>query len=970
MTNYDFLDFDRCMALDIDEFMDDDWVNNHKDELSIFNINIRSIKNKFSELLSLIKILPAQFTFIVVTETMLTEILDFNFEIEGLKSTSIYRTSSGGGIKIYWRDNLNVSKIEGLSGLFPSHEALFLQAKLQGMATVTLGAIYRPPSLSIDLFNEYIVSHIMPKQFKNLTLVGDFNINILKANSERNINDFIGMMNSYGLYNYINKPTYFSPVQGQITSVLDHIWHNIGKPCKSYVLSPPLSDHLPCCIIFENKISSKMYHIKFRDFSNCNRVKFIEHLEQEFSIFDQSLNDANTTTNKVVDWLMSLSDKYFPIKLKIISHKRAEAPWLSSRLIKCIRKKHWLFKLLKRNIITYNMYKAYASLLRFTLNIAERNYHKMKFKSCKNNSRKTWKHLNLLLGRSLSGSSEEFIIDGNVTQNNMQIAKSFAQYFDEIPRITQNSVGLCNLDLLSLVPINNGSLFLNPTNVKEIRSIIGSLKNSNDLADIPVLLIKIGMDYISNIISNLYNLCILEGTYPNLFKIARIIPIFKKDEKNLIQNYRPVSILPVLNKIFEKLTLNRLNSFINVNNLISNSQHGFRSGFGTDSAMLDLMRHVLPAFATKKYAACVFIDFSKAFDTVDHAVLLNKLERYGVRGVCLDFFRSYLNNRHMFVNYNNENSDRYSLHSSVPQGSCLGPVLYNMYTNDLNYYINDTPTVIYADDTIFIVVSEDFDFMIDFLNEKMKKLIEWCKFNRLCLNPDKTKFMIMSPLSIPYEPSLKVNSITVERVHCFKYLGVFFDDKLKFHEQTNSLNSKLSRLCGITYRLAQFYTFDVAKTFYYSFVYPVISYGLAVWGGCLVHTGRYIRTQNYQNRIIKNLFAKYFEGHSINYIYKQLKIIKINDLYNLKCAEFMFKIMILGCFPDFKLFLMMACIQPSHQTRHCNQLRPTFPRIDVIKLSYWYQFIIVWNDIPDQIKDSVNIAQFKSKFISHILGSY
>jgi hypothetical protein len=970
MDVYDFLDFDDCTALNINEFIKDEWIESHGSAFSVFNINIRSIKNKFPEFVSMIKMLSMQFTFIIVTETMLTCDLDYHFEIEGCKSTAVYRTVSGGGIKVYWRDSLNVKIIDYLTGLFPSHEAVFIQTKITDMATVTIGAIYRPPSSSVNAFREYIEVHVMSKKFKNLILAGDFNINVLLVNNERYINEFVSMMHSHGYYNYINTETYFSPIHGRAVSILDHFWHNILKPCKSYVISPPLADHLPCCLIFENEVKADLIDTKFRDFSIKNRARFVNNLEIECTLFNPPISDANESACYIVNRLKSLCNKYFPVKLKSISQKRADAPWLSTRLIKCIRKKHWLFSLFKRNKINYDMYRTYSLLLRYVLGIAERIYHKTKFKSCKNNTRKTWKHLNHLLGRSTSVNPEEFNINGNVIHESKEITKSFAKYFDEIPTITQANVGLSNVDLLHFVPITNNSLFLYPATANEVKSLITSLKNSNDLVDIPVLLLKISNQMVCEMLSKLYNLCLVEGVYPDLFKVARVIPIFKKGDRSLISNYRPISILPILNKIFEKLTLLRLNSFIHENCLIAESQHGFRSGFSTDSAMLDLMRYILPAYSEKLYAVCIFLDFSKAFDTVNHQILINKLERYGIRGHCLEFFRSYLDNRLMYVNYNNQNSQHFSVNLSVPQGSCMGPVLFNLYINDLNYYLSEIAKVIYADDTTLVVVSDDMDYMTRFINDTLRKMTEWCKFNRLCLNTDKTKFMILSPMLLPYEPVFIINSEPIERVTCFKFLGVEIDDKLKFHEQTNSLCNKLSRFCGITYRLAQYYTFDVALTFYHSFVYPAISYGIIVWGGALVHTVRINRAQCYQNRIIKNLFRKYYQGVTIDEIYTKLQILKIKDLYKLKCAEFMYKIMILNYYPNLKTFLMSACVEHPHHTRRCRQIRPTFPRVDVIKYSFWFQFIAIWNEIPEHIMNSATIHKFKAMLVAHMFGDY
>jgi hypothetical protein len=406
---------------------------------------------------------------------------------------------------------------------------------------------------------------------------------------------------------------------------------------------------------------------------------------------------------------------------------------------------------------------------------------------------------------------------------------------------------------------------------------------------------------------------IVEGCYPDLLKIARIVPIFKKGSKSLIENYRPISILPVLNKIIEKLTYVRLSSFIDCNNLMSSSQHGFRSGCSTDTAALDLLRFIIPSFTNKSIALCVFLDLSKAFDTVDHRLLLLKLERYGIRGLCLNFFASYLENRHLYVNFGQQSSDCLPVITSVPQGSVLGPILYNLYTNDVDVYLNDINKVFYADDTTLVAVSSDLDSLTEFMNNKLLELSEWYKFSRLALNTAKSKFMIFTPLNISVIPNIKINNVMIEHVSSYRYLGIDFDSNLKFHTHTNRVSAKLSTCCGISMRLAPFSTFNVAKQYYFAFVYSAITYGIVVWGGALTTTCRLTRAQNKQDSIVKTLFGPFYCFNNVVELYRRYNLLKINEIYELKASELMYKILRLNKFPYLKTFLLSEHVTSEYE---------------------------------------------------------
>ena len=278
-------------------------------------------------------------------------------------------------------------------------------------------------------------------------------------------------------------------------------------------------------------------------------------------------------------------------------------------------------------------------------------------------------------------------------------------------------------------------------------------------------------------------------------------PIHKSGDKKLVKNYQPISTLPNINKIFEKLIYCRLSYFFESTGVISDAQYGFRKSRDTQLAALKLIDCILPAFSNNDtYAACIFLDFSKAFDTVDHQLLLTKLEKYGIRGTAHKLLYSYLSNRKMTVQINNKFSKSVDVNIGVPQGSCLGPLLYLLYANDLQNILCNLTPVVFADDTSLIETSNCLPTLTLKLNYLLSIIIDWSNYNKLSLNKDKTKWMLFRHRSAD-EPKLYMNGEIIERVDTFKYLGFIIDNKLKHNAHLINLRSRMSRLKYILYKI-------------------------------------------------------------------------------------------------------------------------------------------------------------------------
>ena len=299
-----------------------------------------------------------------------------------------------------------------------------------------------------------------------------------------------------------------------------------------------------------------------------------------------------------------------------------------------------------------------------------------------------------------------------------------------------------------------------------------------------------------------------------------------------INNFRPISLLSIFDKIIEKLMHTKLYQFLEDNDIIYTNQYGFRKHMSTIHALIQITEKIKSSIEAGKVGVGIFIDLKKAFDNVNHDILLMKLDHYGVRGTANEWFRSYLSNRKQYVFFNGHASEQKSTLFGVPQGSVLGPLLFLIYINDLPDFSDVLKSFLFADDTNIYYEADNLHDLEFIVNKELKGLHQWLSVNRLSLNISKTNFVIFHPYNRPLSESitLKINKKAITEKTRIKYLGALIDSTLCWKPHTDNLSKKIARAMGIMYKVRPFVNSHIMLNLYYSLVYPhlVLKFGVPV----------------------------------------------------------------------------------------------------------------------------------------------
>ena len=773
-------------------------------------------------------------------------------------------------------------------------ESLFVEiVRGEGIKNIIIGVVYRPPGADLSVFNNKLKEITNKSRAHQIYIMGDFNVDLIKSSSHRQSTEFLEGFYSESLYPLISLPTRITDTSA---TLIDNIFtNNVIEQIKCGLITTRISDHLPIFAFVGGGSQRPETHQKDRLRRKVTEAR-VRHFAEELEgwVFDEvRALGVEANVGRFRNEFRDMYDNAFPwVKVKK-SKRDIEKPWLDDPEFKeLLQEKSKLYSKKIKGELSNEQKIEFDNLCKSvnrTRQRLKRAYFNEKIEEAKGDLKTTWEILGEVLNRRKrkdTATCRYFEKEGVGITDGEKIAEEFCKFYcgvgPDLARKISNQREGSFKDYLG--PRVEDQLFLSPTTALEVEEICKNLNpgKSSGWDGVAPRVIKAVATELAGPLSRLLNYCIREGHYPENFKVARVVPVFKAEDPTQFSNYRPVSVLPVLSQVFERVLYSRLVRFLDERNVIIPGQYGFRTGHSTIMAITDMVEKVRAAWAGKEYALGVFIDLKKAFDTVDHEILLQKMEHCGIRGVAQVLMRSYLKDRTQYVCYGGYESQRGEVKCGVPQGSVLGPLFFLLYVNDMVASCKELELVLFADDTNIFAKGKNPAELFNKVNTGLKSLSRWFSHNKLTLNLKKTEYVYFGGGGKRVVPAggLKIGSEPIRRVEGARFLGVWIDEGITWNGHIDKVRSKVGQLLGIIGRSSGIVDKESLLKLYNALVLPHLQYCLMAWGDFQGNhnTKQGASLLKLQKKLVGIISGKRDRYHS-DPLFASLQILKIDDLY-------------------------------------------------------------------------------------------
>lgn len=789
--------------------------NETLNQFKLFHINIQCLSNKIDMLSIVLENLGSDI--VCLSEHWYDDQSLERVNLNGYTLNASYCRGAGlhGGVAIYCKSDpvYKDLKLERFS--IPFH-AEFAGIEVTELNCVVVVVYWSPLHGKFSIFLEQIdkMLSVMYTQYKKLIIAGDFNCDPGKHPADAHALKCV--MSSYNL-----RPTVdgYTRITQHSRSCLDNVYINFNfNNYEASIYDPAISDHAGQVLAL---ISDKAPEAK----NECETRRVVSdqglvRLKAMLTDFDwQGLGleglDGDQSMSVFIEFLRRCMSECMVVKsISVRKDARLQIRWFTEEL-KAMRNTVEALKTVcsvTQKASDWSAYRAYKNTYRKCIVREKRAAYGHFIESSENRQKSCWA---LIKGEEVSSKSRK--------QKTHLSPDDFNSYFVEV---AQNIVG--NLpdapstdDVMKNVPVRSSTIFLHPITPSELMSAIHSLKNkkSLDCYGMSAVLLKFICEEITIPLTAIFNVCIAEGVFPGSLKINKVVPVFKKGSVNDANNYRPIAITSVLAKIFEIIIKDRLLSFFNRGDVFASQQFGFRKHVSTTHAVLKLLEDAVDAFDDRCRTEVTLCDLTKAFDCISPSILLEKLDSYGVRGVCLGLLRSYLTDRRQYVALDKGESRVMPQTIGVPQGSVLGPVLFLIYINDLPSCVSSAKMLLFADDTTLYCSHSDLGVARAKMQEAIEQASSWFVLNKLALNSSKTQGLTLATdKNVPNQSPVSL-------------LGIVLDQRLTWASHVDQVCARVSSGIYALRNLTSLVTIDVMKIAYFALVQSHLAYGVLLWGG-------------------------------------------------------------------------------------------------------------------------------------------
>ena len=827
-----------------------------------------------------------------------------------------------------------------------------------------LGCCYRPPASSINSVDHLLLDIESALSLKkNVVVCGDFNINLLGGIHPLK-DKMCTFVDDHSLCQPIASPTRISCTTQTLIDIF--LLSSSDLLMSSGVSDLAISDHQ---MVYVNLTLAfpkpKTISVRKRSYRKFNEEEFCADLvkapwclmdifecpDDKLFVFEQLIN--------------SCLDEHAP--LSNIKRRKHKLPWITPTVQKAIDNRNRLLRKFKKTSCP-EIWKSYKKC-RNTVTRVLRDSKKVYFEHMIEKSvspNMLWK----CIKSTLPASSESWDV---FERSHTSLADAFNHHFVSITkgsgssscRSTTNST-VCVSPSISVPCCSSSQFELHTVSVDDCTEVLNALKPNRSCGpdSIPSFVLKSASNIVAPHLTTIINISLASGSFPNSWKLADVKPLHKSGDKDQLTNYRPISLLPSCSKVIEKIVRYQLTHHLESNNLIYPLQSGFRKHHSTATTLLRCMNEWFTAIDDGFFVGVVFLDLSKAFDSVDHLLLQDKLTTIGIAPSARRWFSSYLSNRSQRTIIGESKSLPLTSDTGVPQGSVLGPTLFSIMINDMPSACPDCTAVLFADDTTIYAIGKNVNEIACQLSTALARCQHWLSDNHLQLNLAKTKCMLIhSQHKAPPPLALKLSDTSIEQVSKFKFLGCVINHHLSWDDHIQLITTKVTRNINLLRNLSWFLPRSALLKFYEAYILPTFDYCDVVWFCCTrTQTLKLERLQNYAGRVI----PKEPRISSATSIRKKLGWTTLETRRNTHMATHIFKTL-KNAAPSYLQTLLQPRKTTGYHTRGavCGNLLLPQPRTEAGKKAFSFSAPRLWNSLPDEAKGSTSLTLFTACVRSH-----
>lgn len=983
IDDFDFVDdYRKVNSLCIDDTVDAgtfSYPESHG-SLRILHTNIRSFNKNIDSFLVYLDALKIDWDVIVLGETWLGE-GDSGVQLGGYR---VFKTLKGAnrndGVFVYVSERVNVSAREvelgGVHGL--CFDLTYLNKQFN------LLTVYRTHDCDLDNFTAALNQHYSKlSSNKSYLLIGDVNANLLATDNKTE--RYLDVLYEAGFMCGINSPT---REVGDSKTIIDHIFirHNNYNELKTAVFKSNITDHY--CVALEINIIRERTLTAQSDTATFINKHLLGKLVRDFNwTCVTDINEVNNSADLFFKILKDLSEESREVYSSNKPRLKRIKPWITENLIRGIRNRDKISKTVKKQPFNTVLRIGFIQLrnrLNAQIKLAKINYYRTKINSYSNNPKMFWQTINELAGRHRSKESfplQQFTAystttTGDAIVDSKQVAQEFNNYFSHVGYDLARVIDSSGPPVVKDNDFAVDSTFsLHTITENDLRRYITSMRGGSapGYDCVPASFLINNQQAFIKPLLHIINSSIRAGVFPDVFKVAKVIPLFKSNDVTQKSNFRPISLLSVFSKILERIVKDQLVSYLEGNNILTECQFGFRKTKNISDVFYRISKYLNSAMANGRKCLMIFLDLAKAFDSVDREKLLEKLYLVGIRNKALDWFKSYLDKRQQLTSINGINSELAYVDYGVIQGSSLGPLLFLIYINNLSKVQIYGQLSLFADDTAIFIEGSNWEDVFNIAARDLSLIKKWFDQNLLSLNISKSKFM---PIALRDNGDTQIDRLklhscgnplsltchceSLERVNEYKYLGVLFDNRLTWTAHINYLNNRLRKLIYAFKQLGEILKLEEIKITYYAYVQSLIEGGIIMWGAAYrTNLNPLFITQK---AILKAALSRH-RRYSSEALFAEISVMDVRQLFVRVVLTYIFK----------NSGNMFEYVNHQYPTRNSSfaikipKLIKTFSTTNSYYVSH-----IIFSNIPIHLKDmfscSLSTYKLRIKAWLHCIG--